>query len=235
MARYQLNPQAAKTATNIGNRITESGIYDGIVRFAFYEKNENGTESVNIMFKCENQEVGPLSIYTHKGDGTELSGERLVHAIMACMSLRDMETHAVDVDLWDSEKGELVKKRKEVFTAMTDKPLGLVLQAEEFHRRSENGGIGTRLIIVAPFQAQTRLTAAEILTKTNGPKVAKQIESLAAYLEKVPVKKVKEQNNASRGPARNQPPAQQNSRNPGNNPPPAGDDYYSQFDDDIPF
>lgn len=188
MAReYTLNPESAKKANSGGKRITEAGLYAGKFRAAFYEKNDRGTESVTFLFNAENgQEAGPLTLYTHKGDGSELSGFDAMNALMTCMKVRSLSAKRAPVELYDYSSGGMVTKQKEIYPDLMDKPVGIALRLEEYEK--QNGEIGERLVIAGSYDPSTRLTASEILSKQTQPKA---IDQMAAWLEKNPVKPLK--------------------------------------------
>lgn len=215
---FDLDPGAAREANTGGKRITETGKYIGTVRVAFYEKNGNGTESINFMFDSDgNQEAGPLTVYTHNSAGEPLAGYKLVNAIMTCCQLRSITTKPLPVELYDYDAGKVVEKTKDVYAEFSGKRLGLVLQEEEYQKTRGGGGIGTRLIIAAPFSAQSELMAAEILDKKTSPD---QLGKFMEYIAKNPVRKIRNK------PASASVHTQQSQQSPTN---------FDDFDDDIPF
>lgn len=210
MARtFEVDRKAAKEANNGGKRITEPGIYSGKFRAAWYEKAEKGTEGVAFFFQNESgQEAGPLVIYTHKANGDELPGYKLVNAIAVCMGGKKIEPRRAKVTFFDYDTKQDVLKEKDVYPALVGK-IGLFLQLEEYTKN--NGEQGTRLVINAPFNPDTRLMAVEIVDGITTPK---RIDAYATYFETVKVKKEKGRKESSQS---------QSS-------PPADD-----FEDDIPF
>lgn len=172
---FKLDPNAAKDANTGGKRITDPGEYAGKFRAAWHEVNDKGTESVQFIFVSDSgQEAGPLALYTHKADGTVLPSYKMLNAIMACMKVREIAPSKAVIKLWDFDAGAEVEKTKDVYTALMSKPVGLVLQAEEYENR--NGEIKERLVIAAPFEAATRKMAEEVLTS------APDAKSLDKYL-----------------------------------------------------
>lgn len=163
MARdFTMNPQAAKESNSGGKRIDQHGVYRGTFRAAFYEKNDKGTESVNLIFVAENgQEAGPLALYTHNGNGEELPSFKTFNAILACMKLRGVKSQPGKVKLWDSASNAEVEKQKDCYPAMIGPRIGLVLTEEEYLNR--NGEKRTRIVIAAPFNAETGQMADEVL------------------------------------------------------------------------
>ena len=216
MARtFALDQNAAREANSGGKRIQETGKYSGVIVAAFYEKNQKGTESMNIMFKADNgQESGPLSIYTYNGSGEALSGYKLVNAIMTCCRVKTLTVKQMPVALYDYDSQSVVTKPKECYPELSGKRIGLVLQQEEYQKTRGAGGIGERMVIAAPFEAGTELMAGEILDKKAHPE---QLGSFMSYIAKSPVRKLKQNSNSHDAAYDFQAP-------------PAGD-----FDDDIPW
>lgn len=212
MARtYSLNTEAAKEANNGGKRINETGKYSGKIIAAFYEKNQKGTESVNIMFVSENgQECGPLNLYTHNSSGEELAGYKMLNALMACAKVKGLTWQNTPIDLYDYDEQKVVTKTKECAVELQGKRIGLVLQQEEYQKN--NGDIGQRMVIAAPFEADTELMAVEILSRITQPQA---LGNYMAFIAKNPVRRLK--NGQASQPA----PRQAESPDP--------------YDDDIPF
>jgi hypothetical protein len=215
MARvYNLDTQAAKDANTGGKRITETGKYMGTVTAAFYEKNPKGTESVNLMFIADNgQEVGPLNLYTHNSSGETLAGYKQLNALMTCAKVKVLNWKQEAIELYDYDQKVMVSKQKECAIELKGKKLGLVLQQEEYLK--QNGEVGERIIIAAPFEYGTELMAAEILSKQTK---ASSLGGFMAFIAKNPVRKLRNQ------------PAQSTSYQSG----PMTEEPHYEFDD-IPF
>lgn len=159
---YDLDTAAAKEANSGGKRITEHGTYTGQFIAAWYECNQNGTESVKFIFASEGQEAGPLALYTHNGKGEELPSYKMLNAIMCCLKVKRITTKDGTVKLYDFDSKQEVIKQKDIYPELIGKPIGLVLTSEEY--RANNGDIKTRLNIAAPFHAETKRMANEVLS-----------------------------------------------------------------------
>lgn len=198
MRTYALDTTAAKEANNGGKRISEPGEYTGKIRAAWHEVNEKGTESVHIIFASDGgQEAGPLALYTHKGDGTTLPSYKTLNAIMACCKVRELKPTRGPVKLWNRDANAEVEKQKDIFPALSGKPLGLVLQAEEYENR--NFEVKERMVIAAPFEAGTRKMAEEVLTQSPDAKALDKY--LTWFSNGHQVKKLKSRNHAESAPA----------------------------------
>lgn len=213
MARsYALDTQAAKDANTGGKRINETGKYIGTITAAFYEKNQRGTESVNIMFVSDGgQECGPLNLYTHNGSGQELAGYKMLNALMTCARVKALNFRQEPIELYDYDEKQVVTKQKECAVELKGARIGLVLQQEEYEKQS--GDVGERMIIAAPFEYATELMAVEILGKQTTPAA---LGGFMAYVAKNPVRKLRGQQQRSQ---QSQQPSQE----------------HDSFDDDIPF
>jgi hypothetical protein len=215
---YNIDGKAAANANSAGKRITETGPYVGKIRFAFYEKNEKGTESVHLLFRADNgQEAGPLALYTHNSQGVALPSYDMFNAILCCAKVKTISPKASHVELYDYNSQTMVSKSKEVYPELADKPVGLFLRLEEY--QANNGEIKQRLIIDGAFDPATKLMANEIMARATEP-ASYRIKS--DWLAKNPVKRMK-----------NKPMASAQANQGGySSPPPTDADF---VDDDIPF
>ena len=83
-----------------------------------------------------------IEVVFERGDGAKASflrlGDSQVHAIMTCMKKRHL-----------SQESDLVG------------PIGLILRRKEYYKN--DGSLGAGVVVYAPFDAQTKKTAVEIL------------------------------------------------------------------------
>jgi hypothetical protein len=194
MARvYNLDTQAAKDANTGGKRISETGKYMGTITAAFYEKNPKGTESVNLMFVGDSgQEVGPLNLYTHNSSGEPLSGYKQLNALMTCAKVKALNWNKERLSLYDFDSQSMVEKEKECAIELKGKRIGLVLQQEEYQK--QNGDIGERMVIAAPFEYGTELMAGEILAKKTD---ASSLGGFMSFIAKNPIRKLRNQQSSN--------------------------------------
>lgn len=182
---YALDTKAARKADQTGNRITELGKYVGIFTQAEDITASTGTKGVALRFESNGQSAN-LSLYTKKADGTEIMGFQALMAIMTCMRLRSIKPQTGTVKHWDAEAKQEVAKEAKVFPELCNKPIGLLLETEDYTKN--NGDTGTRMVIAGIFQADTELTASEILDQKTTPE---QLEKLVARLRHRPIKGAK--------------------------------------------
>lgn len=210
MRTYALNTEAAKQANSSGKRITEAGAYTGEFRHAWHEVNDKGTEGVFFLFlSSDGREAGPLALYTHNSEGKALPGFNMLNAIMVCGRVNEMTTKPAMVELWDYEAQKSMPKKKNIFTALTSKPIGLLLRLEDYEGRK--GEVRQRLVIHGVFEPHSRFMAGEILERATEPKA---LDAAVEWLLKNPVKQLKS--------ARKQSASQEYAAVP-------------QFDDDVPY
>ena len=189
---YDLDTNAAREANSGGKRITEAGAYLGKIKQAWAETNDNGTEGVFLSFEADNgQEAGPLALYTFNSKGDPLPSFKTLSAILACCKLRSIRPRPGQIEVYDYDKQEVVKKNKAIFPELFGKEIGFVFQLEEYvKQRGENEGkVGTRLVIFAPYEAGSERMAAEIL---DSAREATALHRVIEYIEKNPVKPLKD-------------------------------------------
>jgi hypothetical protein len=204
---YNLDPIAARKADQGGNRIDSIGKYVGVLTQAVDITASTGTKGVALRFESSGQTAN-LSLYTAKANGEHIMGYQALMAIMACMKVRSIEPRPGTFKRWDNDARKEVTVQGQVFSDLCNKPIGLLLETEDYAKR--DGGIGTRMVLAGIFQADTELTASEILDRKTTPE---QLAKMVARLRHRPVKGV---------------------RTPATAPAAAGPGF-DDMDDDIPF
>lgn len=179
---YALDTQSARKADQTGSRITELGKYVGTFTQAEDITAGTGTKGLALRFESNGQSAN-LSLYTMKSDGEKIMGYQALMAIITCMQLRNIAPKAGTVKVWDNETRTEVTKQAQVFPELCGKPIGLLLETEDYTKN--DGGIGTRMVIAGIFRADTELTASEILDKKTQPE---QLHKMVARLHHRPVK-----------------------------------------------
>lgn len=177
---YQLDANSARAADQRGGQITETGKYIGTFTKAEDIKTPapKNTKGIDFAFKANSGQTCRFAIYTEKGDGSRINiGHSFVMAILTCMQLRTITPTKARFKKWDYDAGAEVDADGMLFNDLQGKPIGVLLEAEEYEKR--DGSIGTRMVLAGVFQAQTELTASEILDrKTQPSNLAKIVESL---------------------------------------------------------
>ena len=174
---YTLDPNAAKKA-GMSSFITETGSYKGRIKVAFACTSTQGTEGMEIMFEDDNKmSADYLQIWTRKKDGTVLSGDGMVHAIMACTEQRNLTTEMRQVE----RNGTTATVP--VFKELVGKRIGFLMEKEPYIKK--DGTLGSSMVLVMPFEADTGRTAKEKLEKAN----AEALPSRIAMLKDRPTRK----------------------------------------------
>lgn len=219
---YTLNTQAAIKADTIGAYINETGKYVGeFLRAEQLVSAGKGTKGIGFTFKADDGRESRFDIWTHKGNGEELSGLNQVNAIMACLQVRQMAPSPQNVKKWDNAAGGEAIVSAQCFAELMRKPIGVLLRSEEYEKMADGmatGDTGWRMSLFAVFQAGTELMASEILSRKTKPE---QLGKVAAMLADKPLKKRAGGHSRSGG-----------GNGGGNNSAPPES---INFDDDIPF
>lgn len=175
---YALNADHAKQGDSNGGRITETGQYIGKFTRAEAVTSKKGTEGVEFSFESDDgQSADYLTLWTYNTDGKELFGLKFLNAIMTCMKVKAMTPKKATVEKWDASVSQRAPVEATVFPELMDKPIGLLLQREQYLKN--DGGIGEKMGIAGMFESTTLFTASEILDKAKTPeKLAKKALSL---------------------------------------------------------
>lgn len=174
---YTLDTAAAKKADSFNARIEQTGKYLGAFSRAEQVTSKKGTKGVDFSFKAESGESADyLTIWTHKEDGTQLQGFNTLMAIMTCLRVKSLSAEAGEVEKYDATQQKRVKVSANLFKDLMNKPIGLLLQMEEYEKTA--GGTAWKPSIFAAFD-QNEFTASEILSQAKTQEtLAKMVSSL---------------------------------------------------------
>lgn len=208
---YGLDTDAAKKADNKSNRITETGQYIGKFTRAEAVKSEKGTEGVEFTFlSSDGRTADYLTLWTYNHEGKELFGNQTLMAIMTCLKTKSIAPSLGTVQKFNPSAGAAGPVQVTLFQDLMNKPIGVLLQREEYAKK--DGTVGNKFNIYGVFESATGFTASEILEQAKTPT---KLERMAASLEDKPL---------------NMAQARQAYSSPGG---PSGKP--SEFEDDIPF
>lgn len=173
----KLNTQAAKAADTVFASISESGKYVGTITRAEKILSEKGTIGLGISFKSNDGATADyLDMWYQAADGKELTSIKQVMALLACLKLREPTEGQITFEGWDKQAGAKVKKSANGYPEMMGKQIGILLQKE---LSTYNGKDKDKVIVFGFFQADTELTASEVLSqKTNPEQLEKMLTSL---------------------------------------------------------
>lgn len=183
---YTLDTNMARKADQRGNVIIETGKYVGVLTRAEEIKAASGTKGIDFSFDANGQRCR-FALYTAKADGTRLSiGHDFVMALMTVLKQREIKTEVVRVKKWDFESSMEVEAEVPCYVGLMHKPVGVLLEADEYLKKS--GDIGTRMVLAGVFQAQSELTASEVLDQKIKPE---QLSKLVLSLRDRPLRAAK--------------------------------------------
>ncbi len=173
----KLNAQEAMAADNVFSSIRETGKYVGTITRAEKIVSKNGTQGLGLSFKSNDGATADyLDLWYQGADGNKLPSNKQVMALLACLKLREPVDGEVTFDAWDKTTKSKVKKTTMGYPEMMGKPIGFLLQQE---LGEHEGKTTDKIVIFGVFQADTELTATEILKqKTSPEQLAKMLGSL---------------------------------------------------------
>jgi hypothetical protein len=180
---YTLDTKEARKADSAANAITEIGKYVGKFTQAVDITAKTGTKGVALNFEDFTGQKTRLSLYTRRENGETLMGYQTLMAIMTCLQLRGIEPRQGEVKRWCYETRQEVTEQGTIFPDLTDKPIGLLLETEDYEKK--DGSVGIHMVIKGVFQDGTELTASEILDKKTKPE---QLPRMVATLRHRPLK-----------------------------------------------
>lgn len=217
MSNYQaftLNTESAKQA-DAGGRIESTGKYVGVIKTMEFVTAKSGAQGFEINFESDSKEYTTFTIWTLSKEGKSLSGVHKVNALLACASVRGLTPTDQELEKYDFDAGQKVKRICVVAPEMTDKKIGLLLQRENYINGS--GQQRHQMNFYASFNPSSELMAKEILDKKTTPELLEK--SLSRLL--------------SMGDAtRNQPNVAQSSNGYGQQ---QNNNQNNDLDDDLPF
>jgi len=230
---YQLDPQAAKEASVLSNRIMEKGQYTGTFTRAQKITTKNGIEGIDFDFVTDDGKRARFFLYTRRENGATIYGYKQLMTILTCMRLHGINAPQMQfATVWDSETQEEKQADVPQFVDLLNKPIGLLLHMEEY---KPNQGEDTkwRVAFAHAFEAQTGLMSGEILDKKT---TAEQLPKAVASLRDRPLKTVNANGNASSGgSAHNRYEAAKNGNSSSRATQEAAVTGAGDFEDDIPF
>lgn len=176
-----LNSNDARKADSINSVINTTGKYIGTITRAEKLLSKNQVEGVGISFKADDGSTANyLDLYTVKPNGEKLRGFSVVSAILCCTRTKQADEGEIECEKWDADQNKPVKKKVPGYPALMGKRIGLLLQ-EELATHSKTGADVKRVNIFGVFEADTEMTASEILDqKTKPEQLEKMMQALMA-------------------------------------------------------
>lgn len=192
---YNLDPNLARQADEKSGRIEETGAVTGRIKYAIATISTGGAEGIELHFESNDNRDARMTVWTYKKDGTvNDSGMRLINAIMTCVMVKQLTPAESNVELYDFAAGSRVSKRVTLFPEL-QKPIGFVFQlAPEEYLKDGEIRVANRLEIYGAYNAQSGMTASEILTKATA---AEKLQQMLATVKDKPLKKHKPKSGGS--------------------------------------
>jgi hypothetical protein len=170
MKTYDLNPHNARQV-GTSSRINEKGAYVGKFTRAQSITAKSGAEGIEFSFESDDgQKADYLSIWTTNKDGKELYGRKVLDAIMTCMKARSISAEPTPFKRNDGTT-EMVPQ----FRALLGR-IGVFLASEQYEK--DDGSVGSKMVLVLPFEADTKRVAAEVLDKASAGSFDRILASL---------------------------------------------------------
>jgi hypothetical protein len=211
MGSYSLNTDNARQV-GVSTRISEKGAYVGTFTRAEEVAARSGATGIEFSFKTKDgQSADYLSLWATSGEGKPLYGRKVIDAIMTCMKVRQIASQPTNVKKRDKDGEHDVSVP--CFRELMGREIGLMLVKEEYAK--DDGSVGSKMVIVAPFCAGTKRTAAEVLDQAHE---ARSFDLMLASLRDRPLQ-------ASKTTQRRAAAAQHTNTGGG----------FDDMDDDIPF
>lgn len=185
---YTLNTQLAREADTQSNYLTETGKYIG--RFTRAERliSKKGTEGIGFTFENASKMSTKFDLWLKNASGEDLPALKTLSAILVCLKLKDIKPAPGKVERYDFETKTKNIVDAEIFPGLLNKPIGLVFQKTEYEKMRDGaltGETGWRLEPLVPFEAQSELTASEILDRKTQPE---RLPRVVASLTDKPLK-----------------------------------------------
>lgn len=177
---YTLDTTQAKAADSLGSSIRDTGKYIGTLTRAEAITSTKGTRGLGLSFKsADGSTADYLDLWTHNKDGEALSALKTVNAILACLKLRGINEGSITFEKWNKDKKAREQVQGTGYPDLMGKRIGFLLRKEL--ETDDKGEDRERLGIFAVFQADTELTASEVLGhKTKPERLSKMLEALIA-------------------------------------------------------
>lgn len=181
---YELDTQQARKADQRGAFINETGKYIGKIIRAEEITANSGTKGIDFSFASDTGQQAKFALYTEKSDGSQIAiGRGFVMALMTCLKIRTINATPMMVKKWDVKANAEVDARAPCFADLMHKSVGVLLEAEQYEK--SNGDVGIRMVLAGVFQADTELTASEVLDRKTTPE---QLPKMVTMLRDRPLK-----------------------------------------------
>lgn len=166
--QFTLNTESAKQA-DAGGRIEQTGKYVGVIKSMEFVTAKSGAQGFEISFESDAKEYTTITIWTVSKEGQPLSGTHKVNALLACCGVRSLTPTDQQLEKYDFESRQKVKRLCTVAPEMTGKRIGLLLQRENY--LNGQGQQRHQMNFFAAFNAESELMAKEVLDRKTTPEL----------------------------------------------------------------
>lgn len=174
---FKYNPESAKNA-DAPKSINETGKYVCWIMDAEYITSQGGAKGMRFDVMTKDKETCSFDIYYTNRQGEPIFGQDSINSILACTGVQqDLTEQQKMLKRYDSNVGNVIDKACTVAPELSKKKIGLLLQRENYTK--QNGSMGYTMKFYGAFQADTELTAYELLNGSTEPKaLAKRLQQL---------------------------------------------------------
>lgn len=178
---YSLDAKQARQADQHLATIREAGKYIGTITRAEAITSQGGTTGMGLSFAADDGATANyLDQWTHKDNGEALYSLKTVNAILAVLKLREVKEGEIVFEKYDKDSGQRVKVKAKGYPDIQGKRIGFLLR-QTLETNSKTGADREGVEIYGVFQADTELTASEVLDKATKPeKLSKMLDALIA-------------------------------------------------------
>ncbi|AZY49712.1 hypothetical protein C0J09_11580 [Bordetella avium] len=171
MRKYEFDEESARQA-GASSFIDATGKYKGTFTQVKQIISRKGTEGIEFSFEAsDGRTANYLQLWTFDVNGKPLYGKKTLDALMCCARLKTLTPQKGVVEGKNGPEDAIV------FPGLVGRPIGLLLQREEYQK--DSGDVGYKFNIYAPFHSDTELMAAELLDGKTAPgMLPKMLEGL---------------------------------------------------------
>lgn len=185
MTSYTRDDQlAVQPEANFGGKIETTGAYVGQLTLAKERTAKTGTKGIEFTFEAEDGRVARyLTLWVARANGEKIEYPySLLSALMACLGVKNINSESATVEEWNPATSTREPVEAQIFPALMNKPIGILLQREE---RQWEGKTYVGMKMVEFFDPSDRSTPAEIM---SGSRSGQALDKLAANLRETVVR-----------------------------------------------
>lgn len=147
--------------------ITESGAYRGIFTLAEKVLSDKGTNGIELTFLSNTGQMARyLTLWTVNSRGEPIYGYKQLCGLMTILKLQTINPTPATIDKWNRDHKKEMPTQVTIFEELMNKPIGVVLQREEYLRG--DGTIGEKANLRFFFDPESNATVTEVV---NGDQV----------------------------------------------------------------